>query len=239
MKSIDSVSKIKKLADWFKTERYLYLKKAPMECIEHELSVRAELWNSVINEKGIKGDYPNELFDNFSTYEAYPMADEDGIDCNIKPLDSEDVLEMADRIKLEGIGNAEIHKTLRYTTAIDGEGICLGISLSYATNNEILASLKKALPIIRSQMGIIEPKRYRTEEKYLNLFLCGVFEYVDLSIWAYFSGYKITRTQFSLLICGGKFTPSQIDKTVKYNVKHAMSFDYGEQFRLDIINNNL
>jgi len=239
MKSLDSVSRINKLASWFKPERYIYLKKASIECIDHELVVRMGFWDTVINNKGIEDGYPHDLFESVSTYEAYSIEENDGIDCNIKPLDSGAVMEMANRIKQEGIENSEIHKTLRYTTAIDGDGVCLGISLSYATNKEILSSLKKALPIIRSQMGIEEPKRYRTEEKYSSLFSCGVFEYVDLSIWAYFSGYKITRTQFSQLICGGKFTPSQIDKTVIYNVKHAMSFDYGEQFRLDIINNKL
>ena len=170
----------------------------------------------------------------FNDEQKHPDCDDE----NVKPLSSIAVQHMAEQLNnKQNVEFTEFHEVAGSTSiAFDGEGFCAGISLSYATDNEIIEELKRLLPRIRRQLSIDPPTRYRTFE---NLFSCGVFEYLDLVMWAKVNGHKIYPNFLSKVIQNGKFEPEEIRGKVKRNSEHVMSFDYQEQFGAERKNNKL
>lgn len=239
MAVINDTRQLTKLAKWYKPSRYLDIKKASTQHIANELFARYAVWVNLQNGVQSCGEY-DELFSERATFNNEPEFP-DCDDENVKPLSSIAVQFMAEHIKnKKNIEFTEYHEVGGSTSlAFDGEGFCAGISLSYATDNEILEELKRLLPKMRTQLNIKQPARFRTFEKFENLFSCGVFEYLDLVMWAKLNGHKIYPDFLSKVIRNGKFEPEVIRGKVKRNSEHVMSFDYQEQLRAEIKNSKL
>ena len=205
MALIDDTRQLKKLAKWYKPNRYLDIKKASTQHIANELFARYAVWINLNNGVHSCGEY-DELFTEraiFDHEQKHPDCDDE----NVKPLSSIAVQHMAEQLKnMKSIEFTEYHEVAGSTSiAFDGEGFCAGISLSYATDNEIIEELKRLLPRMREQLNIKTQIRFRTFEKFENLFSCAVFEYLDLVMWAKINDHKIYPDFLSKIIRDGKF----------------------------------
>jgi len=112
------------------------------------------------------------------------------------------------------------------------------IDLGNATDDEIVEQLRRLLPAIRAELKVDEPQRYPSFKQFNDLFACGVFEYLDLTMWARVNNYEIKPSFLSKVICNERFTAKDLSKGGKV-VKHAnraMSHEYQEQLSQEIRN---
>lgn len=232
----------KQLPTWYNENRYLTIKKADDKFIFDELFTRFVVWEELkaSNNQVEDPSKMDELFSELKTFDNNAVLIDEN-DFNVHPIAAMDIVRISEVIK----GNPELesaylHEILNHrTTAYDGKGFCAGISLSLATDNEIIEEMRRLLPEMRRKLNIDPPMRYRMNEKHANLFSCGVFEYLDLTMWARAYGHQISNAFLALVIKPGTFTAAQIRGKVKQNAEHVMDFQFFEQYSADLKNRKI
>lgn len=242
-----------KLPYWFTKERYLRIKKSPIDVLDDELFLRRFL-----NKESKDGNFDEpeyeELFDKRSlSYETKTTNCYSFSDDNVKELLTFDVIRIVENLRDNGVDLSlsdasfdDICKPIHLTSAvqanesIDGAGLFVGISLSHATDGEILEELSRLLKKARQELyekkllKRKKPLRFNLQEMYDNLFYWPVFEYLDLSIWARTKGIRLSRTYYREafdLLRYKKFEPHQISCSIKRNTEHAISYEFAEQLK--------
>jgi hypothetical protein len=226
------------------------IKKSNIHQIDCELSARHSVW------LGLYGDPHEDLKDHFTevcselfTDRVIPINIQTlsfySEDYNVSPVLTRDVIALAEQAKFQISGQDQecnidqldifSYKYSHYDK--DRGNTLISINLSHSSDDEIVRELKRLLPEIRSALAIDNPNRYNTYEKHDNLFNCGVFEYLDLTMWAKLNEHDIRPDFLSKIISNGKFTAKEIGGKVKRNSQNVMSFEYLEQLSVDIKNN--
>jgi hypothetical protein len=258
MSLIKSINHVE-LPNWFTKDRYLKIKRSPINVIDDELATRRYL-DHESREGNFDDNEYEELFD-----ERAPFVREQSIenheftDENVKALNTLNVIQMYSNLQRNGVdlsvsresyNNSEslnnlckpVHLTsaMQATNNIDGVGLFMGISLSHATDGEILEEVSRLLKKTRKELyenkslNRKSPSRFNLQEMYDNLFYWPVFEYIDLNIWARTKGIRLSRTYYREafdLLRYKKFEPHQISGSIKRNAEHAISFEFAEQLK--------
>lgn len=239
------------LPAWFTPYRYLHIKKSPISAIRHELMARHLVWVGLYEtpHEDLRlhfNDVCSELFtDRIVRSENSELAIDE--DYNVVPMTNRDVIELAEITKqrMTKLNHGKNHSELELCTYkhshydLDKGNVLISLNLSKSTDLELISELKRLLPSIRQDLGIVKPIGYNSNEKHDNLFNCGVFEYLDLTMWAKANGYIIKPSFLSKVISSGKFTPKEINGKVKRNATDVMSKRYLEQLDVDIKNKKL
>lgn len=225
------IDQINQLPGWFKPERYLNIEKvSPYENILDELSIRYYVKTS-LDRGNPDHELLTELFSDTKTfYSSIPTPT--NTSRNIEPLVVGHAATIANSLlameQNEWLTYVHKHESLR----MHGGDVFVGLDLRFATDNELLLELKKLLPKLREDLDIKRPKRYRVHEKIDNLFYWGVFEYLDLTIWAQSNNNTISNNLLAKVINSEKFTPKEIASSVKDNALTSISFEFREQLEL-------
>ena len=247
------------LPKWFTKDKYLKLKKSSINVIDDELALRRQL-----DQESREGNFElteyKELFEGQSYLFQEQIANNyEFPDENVRALSTFDVIHMYSNLQKNGVDlslsresfdNSEslnnlckpIHLTsaVQANDSIDGTGLFIGVSLSHATNAEILEEVARLLNKTRKELyqnkslNRKSPSRFNLQEMYDNLFYWPVFEYIDLSIWARTKGIRLSRTYYREAFDSlryKKFEPHQISGSIKRNAEHAISFEFAEQLK--------
>lgn len=240
MTKITCRKQLMRMIPWFTANRYKSIEATNLTGVHEELFLRyavklyldrgepdAELQSELFKER-----YPDSLNDDTHFYDE-----------NVHPLHSYDIVNMASQLPkgsldsgehdyLHRFGNVESH-------SFDGKGICVGISLSHATDKEILKELARLLPKVRKELNAPNPKRSNTKkgQAHRKLFYYGVFEYLDLTLWAEVHGYELELSFIADLISHRELiTYDYLRKNTVSYAKKAMTFEYLERLKADIKN---
>jgi hypothetical protein len=208
MKKIESVKELKRLAHWFYGgERYTHFKNAPLEFIVDELSKRRCIRHA-IDTKAVNQVDIDDWLSSEKSNEVY----EKSADQNIVPLYASSL----GMTNLEMVGSD-------YTAYV-------GLALEHATDEEILKELKQYLIRVRDELSIPEPKRNRKVISKVKSFTArGLWQFIDLTLWAELYGYSFTD-DFLVVVIGIGHTPKTISDQLRNDyMKEALSYEFSEQ----------
>jgi hypothetical protein len=233
-----SQKQLLKLIPWFTENRYKSIQNSSLEIVYEELALRYHIKRAIdMGEPNL--ELQSELFSD--KYQLYQNELIDYPDENVIPLHSYDIARIAKQLP-QGSLDSGVHDAFHKFSGIkhsafDGKGVCVGISLSHATDKEIGEELARLLHKLRAELNVPEPERPHTAQglAHRKLFYYGVFEYLDLTLWAQIYGYELKLPLIADLISHRELiTYDYLRKnTVKYAEK-AATFEYLEQFTADI-----
>jgi hypothetical protein len=108
----------------------------------------------------------------------------------------------------------------------------ISLNLAYASDNDIIEELRPLLKQIREDLNVKPIKKYNLKDLYEKLFFYGVFEYLDLTLWAKAHKYTIESPFLSKTIKDGMFEYYEILGKVQRNAMSAISDEYLEQLNI-------
>ncbi|WP_299795174.1 DUF6387 family protein [uncultured Shewanella sp.] len=235
-----SQEQLLKLIPWFTESRYRNIQNSSLGTIYEELALRYFVKRALdIGEPDF--ELQSELFSEKNQATSNELIDYP--DENVHPIHSYDIARMAKQLPQGSLDSGEHAYLHQFNdiihSAFDGKGVCVGISLSHATDKEIGQELARLLTRLRSELDVPEPERPQAAngKKHRKLFSYGVFEYLDLTLWARVYGWKMTPKLITDAIAHKELITSDYlrKNTVPY-AKEAMTFEYLEQFTANIKN---
>lgn len=226
-----------KLIPWFTKSRYSDIKNASDKAIYEELHARFMVHHTFARED-IRLDYQNKLFCERNPLDTNECIEYDNE--NVTPLHPFEIATMASQLKVcfdDTENYAYLHQFNNIQqNAFDGKGFCVGISLSHATDKQIIQELKVLLKNLRNILDVPEPKRH-TAAQNLNrrkLFTHSVFEYLDLTLWGKANGFSITPSLVADMLPHKQVTYDDVRKKTLPFAEKALTFEFLEQFKADI-----
>lgn len=223
-----------KLPKWFLQEdRYSRFETASLSYLASELLLRRRV-NSEIDQGIIGSIEQQELF---SAREPFQNEDPELLEAAFRHHEPD-----CESIQLLNAGSLLLLAKEQYVVSANpfskvnkenfdvyyGEGCAVGLGLAYATDSEILKELKALLPKVRERLKIYEPDRHHMNRRIAGLREGGVFECIDLELWAKANGISIHHDVYASAIKRGTFSHKNIPDLVK-RAKVAVTIDFSDQ----------
>jgi len=206
MSTIDCIKQLNKLANWYKPQRYEWVRNASLERIRDELTARRCAYHELNNDKEHYYDCVKELFVSGDITEVNPQIsanDQKGTSdydnshikelfkTNVYPISKSDILIQAHLNKQYGGDIDPFSLTNRHDFNIGvNEEFWLNLPISNMNDTDILSEVSRLLKVLRKPLPTL-PK-FKIKSQLSRLQRGGIFEYLDLSIWEQYNGYSIT-----------------------------------------------
>ncbi|RHW75775.1 DUF6387 family protein [Colwellia sp. RSH04] len=207
-KKIDCVRRLKRLAKWYRPNRYAWVKDASLSKISDELSSRRVAYHELKN-NSFEDGYIGDLFS--ITLEELPAKEPSNIECeriheelyksDVYPVSMGHILLCEKKYKTRSDYDADpfSQKNTMQFLADSDEDIWVNLPL-YMRDSDILDEVQKLLNQLRAKLNKPQPDNYKMKSRIERLKRGGIFEYLDLDIWAKANGYLLNLSTIAQAI---------------------------------------
>lgn len=240
---ITNLKQLKKLAPWYKQEKYDVFENAPLNYVVDAIQIRTSIKNSFerhITNDGEPSDWIKANATNISEWlSILPQTESDSNydweDYNISEIFEGDYIgDEGLEQELESLSDEDY---VKFKSTHKEKSVFLEVNLERATNDDLVFEFKRFLNEIRKRPNYIdEPKRNRKIMKQIEtLHVEGVWSFIDIELWAKIYGYKFTDdflvdAVFSYYEDENQHTFKTIsDKLRNYHAPKVLSNEFSEQ----------